>query len=125
MVQWFLFFLAIGGIVRVARTRGATPWVWGLLAASSFILLSLAGGVLRQAADELPPSGARAALLAVVVIAPWIPVALVALYVRFVVGRGSDGPYGRWTCPGCRSINESYALKCESCGVRFQHPTAT
>jgi len=125
VVQLFLVVIAVGGILRIAKTRGATPWVWGLVAGGGYVALSLAAAVLQAAIEDSPAGGGRAAAMALAFVVPWIPVALVALYVRFIVGRGVDAPFGRWTCQTCRSINEQYALSCESCGAKFAHPTTT
>jgi hypothetical protein len=52
-------------------------------------------------------------------VVPWSYVGLVALYVRFKIGRGVEGPSGSWSCPNCHNLNQSYALKCDSCGEAF------
>jgi hypothetical protein len=125
MLGLFVLALALGAIVRIAKVRGATPWVWALVAGGGYLVLGVVAQAGLAAAEALPPSGLRATAFVAALVAPWIPVALVLLYVRFAVGRRGDGPFGRWTCPSCRSINEQYALKCESCGETFAHPSVT
>jgi hypothetical protein len=116
----FVLVLALVGIVRMARTRGASSWLYGLLAGVGWFVLGILVANLLALLGFVAPAGNLtfgATLVATVI--PWLWVGLVGLYVRFGVGRGVESPSGSWSCPSCRSINQSYALKCDSCGEAF------
>jgi hypothetical protein len=44
MIEIFLLLLAVGWIARIARTRDASPWVFGSLAVIGFLVLPLVAG---------------------------------------------------------------------------------
>jgi hypothetical protein len=119
MIGLFVLVLSLTGIVRMARTRGGSPWLYGLMAGVGWLVIGvLTGAILAGSGFQSGSGRLGTALVATVV--PWAYVGLVALYVRFRVGNGTEGPSGSWSCPHCRSLNQGYALKCDSCGEAFQ-----
>jgi hypothetical protein len=120
MLGLFVLALSVTGIARMAKTRGASSWRYGLLAGVGWFVVGVLTAVLLpslgfgSSTGELTNGGT---FIATVV--PWAYVGLVALYVRFRIGRGVEGPSGSWSCPHCHTLNQSYALKCESCGESF------
>jgi len=94
-----LYALFVGYIVNVARGRGGKPWLWGVTAVASGLILM-----------------------------PFVPFgllignALVFLWVRFGLGRGGQQPGMRWSCPECRFLNERYAVVCEACNKPWKQP---
>jgi hypothetical protein len=120
MIGLFLLFLAVTGIARMARTRGASSWPYGVIAGVGWFVIGVLAAVLLPAlgfesrTGELSNGGTFIAT-----ILPWAFIGLVALYVRFRIGRGVEGPTGSWTCRDCRTLNQNYALKCDSCGAPF------
>jgi TM2 domain-containing membrane protein YozV len=123
MIGLFVLVLSITGIVRMARTRGGSPWLYGLIAAIGWLALGvLTGAILGGIGFQSGVGRLGTTLVATMV--PWAYVGLVALYVRFRVGKGTEGPSGSWSCPHCRSLNQGYALKCDSCGEAFTNARA-
>ena len=126
MIGLFVLILALVGIVRMARTRGASPWLYGLVAGLGWLVMSFVAGAVVAAVFIVfgyEPEDGRV-LFGVQLaggVAAWLWVGGVALYVRYRVGRGVEGPSGSWSCPNCRSINQSYALKCDTCGEAFSN----
>ncbi len=120
MIGLFLLALSVTGIARMAKTRGASSWRYGLLAGVGWFVIGVLAAALLPGlgfgsdTGELTNGGT---FIATVV--PWAFMGLVALYVRFRIGRGIEGPTGSWSCPDCHTLNQSYALKCESCGQPF------
>lgn len=102
-----LLILAVSGIAAFARGRGASPWLLGSIAIAGYLGT---GALARSVAG--PES-------IVPVFAPWGFIGLVALWTRFLVGRRSAQPEGRWVCPDCRWLNAHYSIVCEACGKRF------
>ena len=98
-------FLAVGGIVALARGRGASPVVAGIVAVAGWILIEYGG------AFFVPPGEGRFPLM----LAAWTWIALVAGFVRFVVGAGRPKPDGRWNCVHCRFLNNASSVICEAC----------
>jgi len=128
MIEVFGLVLLVAGIVRMARTRGASPWVYGLLAAGGWIAVRLllprvpAVLGLRYGTDGDGADGLMLfAVMLTTAVLSWLWAGGVALYVRFGVGRNDESPSGSWSCPNCRSLNQGYALKCDSCGQPFAH----
>jgi hypothetical protein len=125
MIELFALVLVLTGIVRMARTRGASPWLYGLTAGIGWFVVGVfvtvvVGGVLVALGYEGNGiTGFTMRLSASV--SQWLWVGLVALHVRYRVGRGVEGPSGSWSCQSCRSINQSYALKCDTCGAAFSN----
>lgn len=118
MIGLFVLALALTGIVRLARTRGGSPWLYGLVAGIGWLVLGiLTSGILSSLGFQTGIGPLVATLVATIV--PWAFVGCVALYVRFRVGGKTEGPSGSWSCPNCRSLNQAYAMKCDSCGEPF------
>lgn len=121
----FVLVLSLVGIVRMARTRGGSSWLFGLLAGVGwFVLGILVANVLALLGFVSPAGNLTFGATLVATVVPWLWIGLVALYVRFGVGRNLESPSGSWSCPGCRSINQRYALKCDSCGEAFTNSRA-
>jgi len=116
----FVLVLSLVGIARMARTRGGSPWLFGLLAGVGwFVLGILAANALALLGFGSPAGGLTLGATLVATLVPWLWIGAVALYVRFRVGAGVESPSGSWSCPRCRSLNQSYALRCDSCGEAF------
>jgi hypothetical protein len=100
------------GIVRMARTRGASPWLYGLAAGLGWLFMSFIAGLVVAAvfiALGYEPEDGRV-LFGVQLgggVGAWLWVGLVAVCVRYGVGRGAEGPSGSWSCQNCRLINQS------------------
>jgi len=105
----------------MARTRGVSPWLFGAIAVLSWLVASIVGTSVLQAPAVQAARGARLVAEFVAYLAPWICVAAVVLYVRFVPGRKRAQPEGRWSCAECGWLNADYALQCEACHAPF-HP---
>ena len=103
-------FLAVGGIVALARGRGASPVVAGTVAVAGWVLIEFGG------AFFVPRGESRFPLL----LAAWTWIALVAGVVRFVVGAGRPKPDGRWNCSHCRFLNNASSVICEACQQPWQ-----
>jgi hypothetical protein len=138
MMEGFVLVLALTAIARMARTRGASPWLYGLAAGAGGFVAAVVVAIVVHAVLSgplYPPDdgvivfddegvfgfGPRIAGSATL----WLWIGLVALYVRYRVGRGVEGPSGSWSCRNCRSINQSYALKCDTCGEAFSSTRAS
>jgi hypothetical protein len=139
MMEGFVLVLALTAIVRMARTRGASPWLYGLTAGAGGLVVAVATAAVVHVAlfgpswppeaevivfddgDPVSDFGVRLAAS----VSLWLWMGLVALYVRYRVGRGVASPSGSWSCPNCRSINQSYALKCDTCGEAFSSTRAS
>jgi hypothetical protein len=123
MIGLFVLVLSLTGIARMARTRGGSPWLYGLVAGIGwFVLGILTSGILGGIGFQTGIGRLVATLVATIV--PWAFVGFVALYVRFRVGGETEGPSGSWSCPNCRSLNQGYALRCDSCGEPFVNTRA-
>ncbi|HEU5256837.1 MAG TPA: hypothetical protein VFU28_12650 [Vicinamibacterales bacterium] len=117
----FILVVAVVGIVRMARTRGASPWLFGGVAVLGWLAGSVLGGRLLQAASVEDVRRTRLVLEAAAYLTPWVLLASVVLYVRFIPGRKRLQPEGRWSCVACGWLNADYALECEACHAPF-HP---
>ena len=115
----FILVVAVVGIVRMARARGASPWLFGGVAVFVWLAASAVSGQLLRAATVQAAPGIRMAMEASAYLAPWVALAFVVLYVRFVPGRKRTQPEGRWSCSTCGWLNAEYALQCEACGAAF------
>jgi hypothetical protein len=123
----FVLALSVTGIARMANTRGASSWRYGLLAGMGWLFVGvftaalLPGLGFGSSTGELTNGGTFIAT-----IVPWAYVGLVALYVRFRIGRGVEGPSGSWSCSQCHTLNQGYAaemrklrraFRCATCGL--------
>jgi hypothetical protein len=121
LMELVVLVVAVATIVAMARTRGASPLRYGLLAAGGWFGL----GLMTWAAVNLLGQGDAATanvITFVGLLVQWVYLGAVALAVRFATARGIEGPSGSWSCPQCRSLNQSYALKCDSCGEAWSRP---
>lgn len=106
MLEIFGLLIAVGGIVTLARGRGASPVLAGGVAVGGWVLIAIVGGLLFGSRD----GGLWPALAA------WAWVGAVALFVRFAVGAGRPKPDGKWSCSDCHYLNNSSSVVCEACG---------
>ena len=103
MFEILLLVLSIPGIANIARGRGGRPWLWGLIAAASYIVaLTLA----RVLSINIPFTG-------------WAGIGLVAVCVRFFMGRGMAQPQSMWICKACTYTNGRHAVLCEACKAPY------
>jgi|SRR5258706_448317 len=106
MLEILGLVIAVTAIAAVARGRGASPVLTGVITVVGYVLLKF-GSVLAL------PRGDNRAFIALV--SGWIWVALVFGYVRFVVGARLPKPDSKWNCSNCRYLNESSSVICEAC----------
>ena len=119
-MELFVLVLALVGVARVARTRGASPWLYGIVAIVGFFVVgALVAAALASLGYVSSTGGLTLWATLATSVAQWSWIGLVLLYVRFGIGRTVEGPTGAWSCPNCHSVNQSYALKCDSCGQVF------
>jgi hypothetical protein len=108
MFEILLLVIGTGAIASFARGRGASPKVWGTVAAAGYVLTEL-----------LAPLAMRALGLTEQIL-PWLAAltwfAGIALYVRFGIGAGRPSPDSQWTCKECNYMNGRHAIICEACG---------
>jgi hypothetical protein len=119
----FLIF-AVGWIARMARIRGASPWLFGGLALAGWLTPFFLGNTLAQ---QLRGSSGGTLMAAEILFyfAPWALLGVVALYVRFIPGRQRPQPFGRWTCPECHWLNAAGALQCDACQAPYSGAVET
>jgi len=101
--------VAIGftvGIIAIARGRGASPWLAGVLAVLGFVCMRMLPSLLVRTPDS--------AMLASV-FGSWAWLLILAGFYRFRVGAGRPQPKGIWVCPNCTYTNKAYALACRAC----------
>jgi hypothetical protein len=104
----------------MVRTRGASAWLYSSMPGVGWLVVGLLTAALLPRLGFASGTGVLTnggTFIATVV--PGAYVGLLALYVRFRIGRGVEGPSGSWSCPHCHAVNQSYALKCDSCGESF------
>jgi hypothetical protein len=108
MLEIIGLVVAVTGIAALARGRGASPVIAGTAAVAGWVLIEYGGAILlRQNPYPL-------------MIAAWAWVALVAGFVRFVVGAGRPKPDGKWNCSNCRYLNNASSVVCEACQQPWQ-----
>ena len=110
MLEILGLFLAVGGIVALARGRGANPVLMAIIAVAGWVLIEYGGMFFVRGRESAFP----------LMLGAWAWVALVAGFVRFVVGASRPKPDGRWNCPQCRYLNNSSSVVCEACQTPFQ-----
>ena len=99
--------IVVGGIATLARGRGANPILMGAIAVAGWILIET-GGFYFQ--NFLPEEDR-----VFVTVAAWAWIAVVAGFVRFVVGAGRPKPDGKWSCSNCNYLNNASHVICEAC----------
>ncbi len=112
MLEILGLVLALGAIAGFARGRGASPVIVVSVGLIGFLLIYFGGGLLVSSED---------AHLAILLCA-WGWVGAVALYVRFIVGRGRPSPTGSWICTNCSYTNGQHANICEACQQPWTPP---
>jgi len=88
MIGLFVLVVAVVGITRMAKTRGASPWLYGLAVVFGWLAIGTLLTVFLAALGFNRPSGGLtpgASLFAAAV--AWGYVGAVAAYVRFRVGQ--------------------------------------
>ena len=103
--------IAVGGIVTLARGRGASPMVAGTVAVAGWATIEIGGSLF------IPPSDN---VLVWLMVAAWAWIGAVALFVRFVVGASRSKPDSKWNCSNCRYLNSSSSVICEACGTPWK-----
>lgn len=108
MFEIILLIVVSSAVAAYARARGGTPWIWGFIAVSGYLVLNYAvPGVFRIRAD----SDLRFGIL----VAGFSWMGVVALCARFLLGHGRAKPGGMWSCRNCKYLNAHYAVLCEAC----------
>lgn len=108
--------ISTGGIATYARGRGGNPFLWGSLSVAGFVLIQLAGGTILRLLGVSPDTADAQWVLLAVAFA-WVGV--IALLTRFLLGMGRPKPSGMWSCPGCKYLNQHYAVVCEACAKPY------
>ncbi|PYT37659.1 MAG: hypothetical protein DMF52_01785 [Acidobacteria bacterium] len=111
MLEILVLIVALPVIAAIAKGRGASPWVAGLIALGGHVALPMLMVVLFGRTEST-------LLTAMVVSYVWL--ALVAAYYRFMVGKGRPQPTGIWSCKNCSYTNKPYALSCGACGKPWE-----
>jgi hypothetical protein len=105
MLGIFGLIIVVGGIATLARGRGANPVLMGAIAVAGWILIEFGGSFFIPAEQD------RLFLT----VAAWAWTAVVAGFVRFVVGAGRPKPDGKWSCSNCNYLNNASSVICEAC----------
>jgi hypothetical protein len=58
-------------------------------------------------------------------LAAWAWVALVAGFLRFIVGAKRPKPDSQWNCSNCRYLNQTSSQFCEACQQPWQPQTTS
>ena len=113
--------IAATGIASLARGRGAQPFVAGGLAVTGYI------AIVYVAPFFLPTAFRTEDAPWILLLCGWIWVALVAGYVRFVIGFSKPKPDGYWKCSNCSFLNNPSSIICEACQQpwKSEHSEAT
>ena len=119
MIGIIILISVVATIARMAKTRGASPWLFGLLAVIGWIAPFALGPALARSLVQGYGGGVLMPVELGIDFAPWVWLALVALYVRFVPGRQRVQPSGKWSCPNCHWLNAASALNCEACKTPY------
>jgi hypothetical protein len=106
--------IVVGGIATLARGRGANPVLMGAIAVAGWILIEYGGLFFIRAEDRL-----------FLTVAAWAWIAVVAGFVRFVVGAGRPKPDGKWSCSNCSYLNNASSVICEACQQPWRAREAT
>jgi len=112
MLEIIGLLIAVTGIVALARGRGASPVLVGTVVVAGWVLIEY-GGLFF-----LPGGQSRYLLMLIA----WAWIAVVAGYVRFVVGASRAKPDGQWICSNCRYWNNASSVICEACKQPWEAP---
>jgi hypothetical protein len=107
MLEIFALIGSIGGIAALARGRGGTPWIWGTVAFVGYLLTAFCTGFILALLHMGQPF--------VPMVAAWLWIGGVALFLRFGLGRKHAQPESDWFCANCKTLNKKRAVLCEAC----------
>jgi hypothetical protein len=122
MLGILLQILAVFGVTALARRRGGSAIILGIVAGAGVVLFNF---ILRESivGSELVN---RVMLPNVAVFVPgvaaWVWLGLVTLVVRFGVGSGVPQPAGMWTCSNCKTLNNQSSIYCDACHTAWAAP---
>ena len=105
MIELIGLLIVLGGIGTLARGRGASPVAAGSVALGGWLLFDVVFRLFTRNQDV------NLALAA----AAWAWIGVVALFLRFGVGRGHPQPDSKWSCSNCHYLNNASAVVCEAC----------
>lgn len=105
LIEIIGLIIVVGGIATLARGRGASPILMGVIAVAGFILIEFGGSYFIPAEEDH----------VFVEVAAWAWIAVVAGFVRFVIGAGRPKPDGKWNCSNCNYLNNASSVICEAC----------
>jgi uncharacterized paraquat-inducible protein A len=97
--------VACTAIATLARGRGASPVLAVGAAVGGWVMIEIGGGLFLPSGDYR----------LVLILSAWGWVALVAGFVRFVIGAGRPKPDSKWSCSNCHYLNNASAVICEAC----------
>jgi hypothetical protein len=115
MLGILVLIIAVTGIAALARRRGGSAIIWGIVAAAGAVLFNF---ILRTAivgSDLVNQVMLPNVAVFVPGIAAWGWIGVVALVVRFGVGSGVPQPAGMWTCSNCKTLNNQSSIYCDAC----------
>src|SRR3712207_6354294 len=107
MLEIFALVLSVSGIAALARGRGGTPWIWGVAAVAGYVA-TLFGTAVILALFSVRES-------VVPMVAAWMWIGAVALFLRFGMGSSHAQPDSDWFCANCTTLNKKRAVMCEAC----------
>ena len=110
MFEFFAVAIAVSGIVALARGRGASTVLSGVISVVGWAVLRYGGLFIVKSSDGV----------LLVMIAAWAFLGAVALYLRFVVGAKLGKPDGQWNCSNCNYLNARSSVICEACQTPYQ-----
>lgn len=114
MIELFVLLIALGAIGTFARGKKISPQFAVGSAFAGWLMIEVMG-VLTRSSDE----GILFMLSA------WIWLALVAGYLRFIVGAGLPKPDMQWNCSNCHYLNSASSLFCEACEQAWPAPRSS
>jgi hypothetical protein len=120
MIEIILVVIATGAIASLARGRGGKPVLWGTIALVGYIFTEFAVALVIYALtkDKTPSI--------VPVLAAWLWMGAVALFLRFGLGSHLGQPESDWFCATCKTFNKKSSVLCEACKETWesQQPAA-
>ena len=119
MIEIFLVIIATGAIASLARGRGGKPVLWGAIAVVGYIVTELGTGLVIYALtqDKTPSM--------VPLLAGWLWMGAVALFLRFGLGSHLAQPDTDWFCANCKTMNKKSAVMCEACKQTWESQQKT
>lgn len=113
MIEIIGLLIALGVIGTFARGKKISPQLAVGSAFTGWLVIEVVG-VLTRSSDERIPF----------MLGAWIWIALVAGYLRFIVGAGLPKPDMQWNCSNCHYLNGASSLFCEACQQPWSAPTS-